>query len=199
MKKLLIALMLTTLMVLTACTSTEPNSEPTPIIVQPDPVASEPEPESEPVETYTITSETEAKIEERFTTREKYAISQTYKAVEAGEHHTFAVAMRNIFTKEDNFLVALEFKETQDKFSNPISGIEESDVKNWISLNEFEEITLQPGETHVQPVIIKALDIDGKPAPSGTYVFELNVYNQDNFGSPQLEFSGPIELAVQVI
>lgn len=158
------------------------------------------EPSRDSREDYSISDETMAKIEKNFGSTTKWHISETFRKIDRGDHHTFAIAFRNRMANKDNFLISVEFKRAYDRSSNSIESVDEAQIATWLVRNDWPVTPLDVDEDSIQSIIIEIKDLaDGTSPPAGTYEFDVNVLAQMGLFEVTEEYSGDITIAIQVV
>lgn len=170
-------------------------------LTSPEPVVQTPAPEVQaPPVDYSMTDATRAKLLSGFKSVTRYAVSETYVQLSSGKHHTFGVAFTNRELNKDKFLVDVQFKKAYDKNTNAIENANAAQVVSWLAQNDWSVTVLEPNQQSIQSVVIEPQNFaDGSAPPKGTYVFALNIFHQGDFIKVDQEYSGEIELNVQVV
>jgi hypothetical protein len=198
MKRTSIVLVFIALLALAACAPAQqqPSPQPAPTENAPAPTPITP---STPASDYSLSQETRDKAMAGLTVNAKYALSENYVKLYAGQSHTFGIAFMNSFSKNDNFLVDIQFKKAYDKSSNSID-VTEAQIAPWLAHNDFTVTPLEAYQKSVQPIVIEAaVFADGTPPPKGTYVFEAQVFHQGTAFKVDEEYSGEQQISIQVI
>lgn len=196
-----VVLLVSLLLVLSACGPALQKLPDAPITsVSPPVEQTAPEPTAMPQVDYSMTAETRAKLTKAFTSVTKYAVSETYAQLSPGQHHTFGVAFTNRQINKDKFLVDVQFKKAYDKNTNTIDEATAANVVPWLAQNDWSVTVLEPNAQSTQTVVIEPQNFaDGAVPPKGTYVFALNIFHQGDFIKVDQEYSGEIELNIQVV
>ncbi len=101
-----------------------------------------------------------------------------YQQVSYGDHFVFGIGLQNIGREDDEYLIKAYFTKAYDKYTNTIA-VDEEMMNSWIKTT-FSSMILAPGQKEVLSLVIEVGDIsEGKKAPSGTYVFDIETLQKE--------------------
>jgi len=109
----------------------------------------------------------------------KFLTNSYPSGLSVGDSHTFAMAVNNIYTEDNEFWVENEFIKAEDSRTNSIPA-DETTMMGWLSKNDFEHFTLMQYEVQIMPVGITVGEemAPGVPTEPGNYYFRATVKRQ---------------------
>lgn len=142
----------------------------------------------------TYDERTEKEIERLLDDGSRIAIPFDKKTIHNGEFKTFGIGILNMLNigPSDNFRVNISFNKAFDKRNNELCNINKGDTVKCGSPGTWLQTTTGVGD--VSGAVIEKriknyeqekflLGVDVKGAPSGTYIFDLNVDYQNQSGN----------------